>query len=203
MLIPTGYKQLPFEDGCYNNQVVFGSTTSQMASALAQLSNCKFLGQAHYHIGKSTLLNIGGARRPSLLAIKGNFEYNLLYQSTPLSSHLAIMVQYRAYGNPDLSSYFDVQLRDTASNSYTGTILDHGVRFNKGVELTGVGSEINTAFTGTELINAPTNTAVEAPRPLYVPSANRGELLNITFDFVTVQAFTVHIYDLLIPEVTP
>ena len=51
MLIPTGYKRLPSEQGCFNNQVLFGGTVSQMASALAQLTHCKFLGQAHYYIG--------------------------------------------------------------------------------------------------------------------------------------------------------
>ena len=67
MLIPTGFKRLPSEQGCFNNQVLFGGTVSQMASALAQLTHCKFLGQAHYYIGQPCFKNIGGRQGASTL----------------------------------------------------------------------------------------------------------------------------------------
>ena len=60
MLIPTGYAKLPSVEGCFNNQVLFGGTVSQLASAIAQLSNCKFLGEAHYHVGQEVSSSIGG-----------------------------------------------------------------------------------------------------------------------------------------------
>lgn len=202
MLIPTGYKSLPNEQGCYNNQVLFGSTVSRMASALAQLTHCKFLAQAHYNIGQKCFTIIGGQQGASTL-YKNVSQYNLMYQTTPLSSHLALIVQCRSWGDPNVSSHFDVELRNTTSNSYSGTVLDYGIRFQQGSDLTGGSFETFTAFTGSELIEAPTNTTPDFPRPLFVPSANRGELLNLRFDFNYVEAFTIHIYDLLIPEVTP
>ena len=60
MLIPTGYAKLPSVDGCYNNQVLFGGTVSQLSSAISQLSNCKFLNQSHYHLGQQVKPAIGG-----------------------------------------------------------------------------------------------------------------------------------------------
>jgi hypothetical protein len=203
MLIPTGFKRLPSTEGCYNNQIIFGSTVGDMAGALAQLSNCKFLGQAHYHIGKKAGVSNGGYSGPNNANLKRTYNYNLLYQSTPLSSHLAIMITCRAFSNPTITTLVDVELRDTASNSYTGTVLDYGIRFNHGAELTGLSNDIVNVFSGTQLVDAPTNTTPDLPRPLYVPSANRGELLNINFDFLYVQPFMIHIYDLLVPEVTP
>jgi len=57
--------------------------------------------------------------------------------------------------------------------------------------------------TGAELMAAPTNTSPEAPRPLFVPVANRGELLNISMEATQVIPLSVHIYDLFLAEVTP
>ena len=202
MLIPTGFKRLPSEQGCFNNQVLFGATVSQMASALAQLTHCKFLAQAHYNIGQMTLVSIGGRQGSSTLYKNVN-QYNLLFQSTPISSHIALIVQCRTAGDVNLNSFFDVKLRNTTGNSYLGTILDHGVRFEQGLDLTGGDFETITAFTGTSLIDAPTNTSPDFPRPLFIPNANRGELLNLQFDFNYIEVFTVHIYDLLVPKVNP
>ena len=201
MLIPTGYKKLPNQKGCFNNQILFGSTVSQMASALAQMTNCKFLGQAHYYVGQTVDATVGGRQGSSTL-YKNINQYNLLFQSTPISSHLALIVQCRTAGDVNLNSFFDVQLRNTTGNSYSGTILDHGVRFEQGLDLTGGDFETMTAFTGTQLIEAPTNTSADFPRPLFIPTSNRGQLLNLRFDFNYVEVFTVHIYDLLVPEVT-
>ncbi len=202
MLIPTGFKRLPSEQGCYNNQVLFGGTVSQMASALAQLTHCKFLGQAHYNIGQPTFTAIGGRQGSSTL-YKNVTSYNLLFQTTPITSHLALIIQCRSWGDPNQSCFVDVELRNTVGNSYAGTILDVGIRFQQGSDLTGGDFETITAFTGTELIDAPTNSTPDFPRPLFVPSANRGQLLNLRCKFNYVEAFTIHIYDLLIPEVTP
>ena len=206
MLIPSGFSKLPSVDGCFNNQVLFGGTVSQLSSALAQLSNCKFLGQAHYHLGQVILPGVGGMIAfgvgPSG-TVKTSRTYNFLYQTTPLSSHLALLIQYRASNFESTTVFIDVDLRDTASNSYTGTVLDHGIRFEEGVDLVHDRDNLNTAFTGGELISAPTNTNTVPPRPLYVPTANRGEVVNLVIETSQCLIAAVHIYDLLIPEVTP
>jgi len=206
MLIPTGLQKLPSKEGCFNNQILFGGTTSQMSGAAAQLSNCKFLGQAHYHIGQTILPAIGGMisfATGTSGTTKTNRAYNFLYQSTPLSSHLALLIQYRASNFEFTTVKIEAELRDTSSNSYTGTILDHGIEFQEGINLDHDGDQVSLAFTGSEIISVPTNTQPEPVRPLYVPSANRGELLNIVINTTQALPITVHIYDLLIPSVTP
>ena len=206
MLIPSGFAKLPSVDGCFNNQVLFGGTVSQLSSALAQLSNCKFLGQAHYHLGQVVLPGVGGMINfgtGTSGTVLTSRTYNFLYQTTPLSSHLALLIQYRAANFTKTTVYIDIDLRDTASNSYTSTILDHGIRFEEGVDLVHDRDNLNTAFTGGELISAPTNTNTVPPRPLYVPTANRGEVVNLVIETSQCLIAAVHIYDLLIPEVTP
>jgi len=61
---------------------------------------------------------------------------------------------------------------------------------------------LQMSFTGCELIDAPSSASFDFPRPLYVPSANRGELLNIQFNVTAVALSSVHIYDIYEPEVT-
>ena len=89
MLIPSSFAKLPSVDGCYNNQVLFGGTVSQLASAMAQLSNCKFLGQAHYHLGQVVLPGVGGMINfgsGTSGAVATSRTNKFLYQPTPLSS---------------------------------------------------------------------------------------------------------------------
>jgi hypothetical protein len=206
MLIPTGYAKLPSVDGCYNNQILFGGTVSQLSSAISQLSNCKFLNEAHYHLGQQVNPPIGGMIALGLGpsgSIKASATYSFLYQTSPLSSHIALIIQYRAHNFEFGTVFIGVDLRATGSNSYTGTMLDYGIRFEEGVDLEHDRDNLSQAFTGGELISAPTNTTPEPPRPLYVPSANRGELVNLVIETSQALIATVHIYDLLIPQVTP
>ena len=81
-------------------------------------------------------------------------------------------------------------------------MLDVGVRFSE-IELEGVAQQLFTASTGAQLIDAPTNPTADPPRPLYIPSANRGDLLNVVITVDQVKLHTVHIYDLFIAEETP
>tara|TARA_Y100000385_G_scaffold290220_1_gene362493 strand:+ start:37 stop:657 length:621 start_codon:yes stop_codon:yes gene_type:complete len=206
MLIPTGFQKLPSKEGCFNNQILFGGTTSQMSGAAAQLSNCKFLGQAHYHVGQTILPAIGGMisfATGTSGTTKTNRTYNFLYQSTSLSSHIALLIQYRASNFEIIPVSIEAKLRATGSNSYTSTILDHGIKFEEALDLESDRDEISQCFTGSELISAPSNTLPDPVRPLYVPSSNRGELLNVVIETTQVLPISVHIYDLLIPSVTP
>ena len=130
-------------------------------------------------------------------------ENNFLYQSTPLSERLAILISYVAKQGasaPDITC----ELRATGGNSYTGTVLDYGIKF---IDLTTTREDRSPdvfAFTGTTLIEAPTNTSPSTViRPLYVPSANRGQLLNIKITVNDVAISGVHIYDIYQVEVTP
>jgi len=201
MLIPTGFAKLPSIDSCYNNQLVFGGTVGQLANGLAQLSNCKFLGEAHYHIGQEVPSAIGGATNTNTTLKLSTTTWNLLYQSTPLSTHLAIIAYYKA-GNYSFGPYLQFSLRATFANSYTGAVLDYGCKFQAGIDLAHERDNLQEAFTGCELIPAPINTSPEPPRPLFVPLAHRGSLLNVVVESQNLLPYSVHIYDVLIPEVT-
>ncbi|MGA1718193.1 MAG: hypothetical protein ACO4AA_02330 [Aquiluna sp.] len=209
MLIPTSFQRLPNVSGCYNGQLLFGGAIAQMASAAAQLTRVKFLGEAHYNINRGVGTDvvgtlIGGRFRiiePN--AFKATTTNHYLYQSTPISSHLGIIIQYvSANFAAGANVSIELELRDTASNSYSGTTLDVGCRFTE-VDLQSDPNTLLTTFTGADLIAAPSNVTPDPPRVLYVPSANRGELLNVAVTTNNLVVLGLHIYDIYDPEVTP
>jgi len=211
MLIPSSMNRLPNVESCFNGQIVMGATVGQIASGLAQLSNVKALGEAHYQVSHSlygfngTGSDVGGLTQLEVLDIyKSDREYNFLYQSTPLSSRLAILFKYTAYSET-YTPTVKIKLRNTSGNSYSGTTLDEGVQFDDGVHLQSnrQSTEVRQSFTGCELIAAPSSLSYDPPRPLFVPTANRGELLNIQFNITAVALSSVHIYDIYEPEVSP
>tara|TARA_S200002703_G_C3731016_1_gene224688 strand:- start:255 stop:776 length:522 start_codon:yes stop_codon:yes gene_type:complete len=173
-----------------------------MASALAQMTRAKALSEAHYHVGSSVTSAVKGRDRLGPIEKTGQDTLNFLHQTTPITSHLAVILQYQSVNFRNTTAFIDIELRDTASNSYTGTVLDVGVRLSE-IELEGLVQRLLTATTGAQLIDAPSNPTPDAPRPLYVPSANRGDLLNVVITTDQVKLHTVHIYDLFIPEETP
>ena len=81
-------------------------------------------------------------------------------------------------------------------------MIDVGIRFSE-IELESSPTDVRTATTGAELISAPGNAIPDSPRPLFIPVANRGDLLNLVFTVDQVKLHTVHIYDLFVPEETP
>ena len=203
MLIPSAYQKLPSTRGCFNGRLLFGGTVSQMASALAQMTRAKALSEAHYHVGTTVLNTTGGRERLGGIEKSGEDTLNFLHQPTPITTHLGVILQYSTINfREGPTVLIDIELRDTASNSYTGTILDVGVRFSE-VELESGPVQLRTVSTGAELISEPSNPQPEAPRPLYIPTANRGDLLNVVITTNQVRLQMVHIYDLFVPEETP
>lgn len=203
MLVPSSFQRLPNVVGCYNGQPLFGGAVSQMASALAQLQRSKFLGEAHYQVEREVLAGRGGRTRVITPGdIKSSQVYNFLYQSKAQTSHLCLLIQYTAINFEFAASVsLSIELRDTAGNSYTGTVIDVGTRFTE-TELRGDANDIVEAFTGCDEVPAPSNVVPDPPRPLFVPVANRGELLNIVVTGQQLIPLTVHIYDVFMPEVT-
>jgi|11BtaG_2_1085332.scaffolds.fasta_scaffold00078_21 hypothetical protein len=203
MLVPSSFQRLPNAVGCHNGRPLFGGAVSQMASALAQLQRSKFLGEAHYQVEREVLSGRGGRTRVVAPGeIKSSQVYNFLYQSKAQTSHLCLLIQYTAVNFEFASSVsLSIELRDTAGNSYTGTVLDAGTRFTE-TELRGDANDIMEAFTGCDEVPAPSNIVPDPPRPLFVPVANRGEVLNIVVTGQQLIPLTVHIYDVFMPEVT-
>jgi len=211
MLIPTAFIKLPDESGCYNGEVVMGGTVSQLAMGLAQLSHCKFLGEAHYQVSHSTYgpwstIYETGTRLHNYAQIRSEYkgrEYNFLYKSTALSEKVACLFSYAGEQGADDPSV-TIEVRSTSSNSYSGTVLDYGCKF---LNLDTQGYSFSTdsfAFTGTTLDYEPSNSSPDLiVRPLFIPSANRGELLNIKVTVTDVALSGFHIYDVYEVEVTP
>ena len=220
MLIPSSFRQLPSEQGCFNGQIVMGGAVGQMASALAQLSHCKFLGEAHYQVAHTTYSTLWGAEQFGARLNAGTrvrttyktYEYNFLYQSTPLSERLALLMVYGA-GYSAGSVSIKAEARATGSNSYNGTVLDYGIEFtaptNLVAQATPLGEAVPSdqwAFTGCREIavgNPLSSDPLDPPRPLVIPSANRGDLLNIKITVNSLSLIAVHIYDVYQLEVTP
>jgi len=203
MLIPSAYQQLPSTRGCFNGRLLFGGTVSQMASALAQMTRAKGLSEAHYHVGSLVLNSTGGRERLGTIEKSGQDTLNFLHQPTPITSHLGVIFQYSSNQfRAATTAVVDVELRNTAANSYTGSVIDVGIRFSE-IELEPSPNDLRTATTGAELISAPNNPTPDSPRPLFIPPANRGDLLNIVFTVDQVKLHAVHIYDLFVPEETP
>jgi len=210
MLIPTSYQKLPNVESCHNGAVVMGGVVGQLASALAQLSNTKFLAEAHYQVSHSIYgrygygSSTGGISSVQPLSTYKSKKYYFLYQSSSFSSHLAINLQYSANTLDDTPN-LKVKLLPSTGSSYYNTPIDYGIEFtnNNQIESDLTGAEIvRTLFTGCELIEAPTNTTPDPPRPLYIPSGNRGELLIIEVELTAVALASIHIYDIYKAEVT-
>lgn len=211
MLIPTSFQRLPSEQGCHCGAVIMGGTVGQMAGALAQLSNAKFLGEAHYPVSHSLYgrygygTSTGGNTMPRSLASYKSKQYFFLYQSTALSERLALMINYNALTLDDTPN-IKVKLRPSTGNAYNVTPIDYGIEFTNDLhiesDITGA-ERVQTLFTGCQLIEAPTNTTPDLPRPLYVPSANRGDLLVLEIELSAVALIGVHIYDIFESDVTP
>ena len=203
MLIPSAYQILPSASSCHNGQILFGGVVSQLASGYAQLTRAKALSEAHYSVGASVDNAVGGRRFLGPMEKSGQSTAHFLHQTAPVTSHIGVIIHYQSKDfRSNTSSSISVELRATTGNSYTGTVLDVGVRFSA-IDLDGVDQVINVASTGAELVPEPTSASPDLPRPLFVPTVNRGELLNVKIVTDQIELQSVHIYDLFIPEVTP
>jgi len=97
-------------------------------------------------------------------------------------------------------------LRPSTGNAYNATPIDYGIEYTNDlhIESDTTGAEsVQTLFTGCELIEAPTNTTPDLPRPLYVPTAKRGDLLVLEIELTGVALIGVHLYDIFESNVTP
>jgi len=203
MIVPSSFQRLPTSSSCFNGVQLFGGALSQMGSALAQLTRVKFLHEAHYYVGRTVAVSEGGRRFLYITGeVKSQTVYNFLYQSSPVTSHLALMIKYTSSNFEFTTVSIKAELRDTALNSYTGTVLDVGCEFTE-VDLDPSVQTISTAFTGCDLITAPTNINPEPPRVLFVPQSNRGQLLNVVITTTQALPLYVSIYDVFQAEVTP
>ncbi len=211
MLIPSTVQSLADEKSCYMGVAVMGGVVNQFAQALAQMSHCKFLGFANYTIAKPTPVLTGLSTfidtNWTVLSTglnKTSKEYDFLYGSTPLSEWIGVIFQY-------------VATRESSSNSpqitlrvknLSGTRLSKDVLFSFPEHLQ-IGDDGNvnfprTATTGATFYDPPSGTTgLDNPRPLYVPSANRGDMLFLEVKVEDCDLVSISFFDLYQAERTP
>jgi len=235
MLIQTAFNPLPNKLACNNGAVLMGSSVSSMCAALSQLTHVKFLGMANYPIMRSTFnaytsspYQVGVAYPSSLITMpKGYTEsHKLFYASTPISTYLCAIVVYEAGttdSDPTASEYsprIDIvvkALNDSGSGYVEVATADYGISMNSGNSLllqsalydAGRHSHTYYADTGITVPRVPpTSTALEPPRPLYLPPTAggydvRGEVVAINVDAEDCKIKNITLLDVYIPEVAP
>jgi hypothetical protein len=211
MLIPTSFQPLTSEESVYMGVTVMGGVVSQFAQALAQMSHCKFLGFANYTIAKPTqsplfsnvYLSTNWSGLPKGLN-KLNKYYSFLYGSTPLSEWIGVIFQYVATKESSTNSpIITFRIKDLS-----GTLLSKSVRFTYSQHLNmSIDGNIDrpyTATTGATFYDPPSGTSgFDTPRPLYIPSANRGDMILLEVEVEDCDLVSVSFFDLYQPEVTP
>ncbi len=210
MLIPTAYSTLPSPEACYNGVALMGGVQAQMASSLAQLSHAKFRGHARYWVGVNNGSDGSGAYRSAvrtrgLTTSKTSADYSFFYRTTPITEWIVISLTHIPYYQND--GYVDVILKDMSL-----TTLDHGVRFIAStgglpvIEARSAKPVTSSTGPGTpaQRSAAPTNVSPSITlRPLYVPLANRGELLRIEASTLYISLRGLEAFDLYQASVTP
>ena len=210
MLVPSSFQPLVSENSCFMGVSVMGGVVNQFAQSLVMMSHCKFLGSAHYTIAKDThdnstnttiFTNWNGA--PKGLN-KLNKVYQFFFASTQLSEFVGVIFQYVATRE---SSTNDPSIRFGVHN-LAGTLLSKRVLFEFPQHLqmsdTTVQEVPYTATSGAIFYEAPTGTSgTDEPRPLFIPSANRGDMLIIEVEVTDCDLVQLDIFDLYQPEVTP
>ena len=207
MTTPTNYHIMPSEEGCYNGRIVMGSAASQMALALKQLTNVKFRSAGYYPVGRSTwhpvlnqyikasyYLGIGN------LAKGATDEHDLFYFSQPTSEYIALELVYGPTQRADSDPQILVELYEISGGA-VGTKIDDGILFSSPDHLqrtyTGEALGAYRCNTGARpYVATATTTYPTLPRPLYVPSANRGDELVIRVTAEDAVLYGVYIFDI-------
>lgn len=211
MLIPTSFQPLTNEKSVYMGVTVMGGVVSQFAAALAMLSHCKFLGFANYTILKDTqsqnftnvyLRTNWSGKSKGLNKI--NKFYSFFYGSTPLSEWIGVIFQYVATKESSNNSpEIAFRIKDLS-----GTLLSKSVQFtfpnDLNMTIDGDRDFPYLATTGATFYGVPSGTSgFDDPRPLYIPSANRGDMLLLEVEVTDCDLVSVSFFDLYQPSVTP
>ncbi len=211
MLVPTSFQPITSEESVYMGVTVMGGVVSQFAQALVQMSHCKFLGFANYTIAKPTqspdftnvyfFTNWSGLPK----GLNKTNKYNSVpYGLNPLSEWIGVIFQYVATKESSTNS----PVITFRIKNLSGTLLSKSVRFTYSSHLNmTIDGDIDrpyTATTGATFYDPPSGTSgFDTPRPLYIPSANRGDMLLLEVEVEDCDLVSVSFFDLYQPEVTP
>lgn len=208
MTTPTNYLRLPEVQSTHCGRVVLGGAVSQMALSLKQLQGVKFRAAASYHVGRSTWSTgfYVGAQ-----IFTGGFEpitkgytqdTDIFIATMPSSEWLALEITYGATGDPSFDPWISAELYAQSATDFKHTKIDDGIKFEAPLDLaTEVnirGVQVGKVDTGGEPYPIPSGgfSGFTEPRPLYIPSAYRGQVLTICLQTEGAIIFNVNVFDI-------
>lgn len=188
MTVIRSYQPYVNNKTCKTGVPVMAGILNQMMASTTQLDKVKVLNRTHV----TTLYNYVDYGGNSVESDITGFNFSStdpLYVFVPTSpevSHIALIIKYYTVVT-DIKSLQSSQLTVQAFDS-AGSSIDIGMDFKWGEHLTFEGAGLFTlntveAFTGTEQYEPPSGGYLSrtTPRPIYVPSANRGNNIYIKF----------------------
>jgi len=179
---------------------VVGGAVGQLMASTNQLSKCKVLNRTHI----SLLYEYFGLNGQALEVDVFGFSFtqadplNFFIPTSPEATHLAIIFRYYGQSNSDKNiDNVDIKVELFDSSS---TLIDIGMDFDYAshLQLSGSGLfaiNVQESFTGADQYEPPSGgySARTTPRPLYIPSANRGEnlLIKVTSPYMNFTGLDV------------
>jgi|DEB0MinimDraft_6_1074348.scaffolds.fasta_scaffold01629_8 hypothetical protein len=211
MLVQTSFNPLPQPQTCHTGVIVAGSTVSDYAAALMQLSHVKFLGHAHFRIARNTYdtrrshpswadhLDMAPAEVGKSIPQK-----RFYYRTTPLTTHIAMLARVATYGRLNAAASGANPQLQVFLNTTAGASLDTGVLYGEGVVYIDGANDNPNGFRGSiySTANLDSNSA-DFGRPLIVPSANRGDTLAVVVAAQDCKLISLDLFDIHQTEVTP
>ena len=216
MTTPVNFQPLPSQRAAYNGVITLGAPVAQMALGLKQLNQVKFRSAAYYHVGHSTYspafttpykkaaISRGYVPNP----VKGaSEEFDFFYFSQPTSQWVGCEIVYGVSSvdpDNDLNGpKITLELYEISGGAI-GSKIDEGCEFTYPTHLQSVTRGASTGLarvnTGSRLFTFPSGglSAPTFPRPLYIPSANRGDELAVRVTADEVVLYAVHLFDLFL-----
>ena len=206
MLIPSGFIDISSKFSSKNGAVVMGGDVSNYISSLAQLGFVKMCGHSFYTVSRYVSGNFAQTDLTHATLSKGTQNYEFLIASLPMSTHLAVVVRYAAANHTTggtNSPVIDLDLLDGS------TTIDAGIRFSFPLHLSQQGfrgrSKVFETHTPLEL-NTPSSgshTSRTTPRPLFIPTANRGNVLTIEAEATDCNILAIDVFEVYQEVRTP
>lgn len=199
---------MPPDEVAYNGRIVMGAAPTQMALALKQLTNVKCRAAAYYPVGRSTwhpVLNQyikANYWWGSSDILKGSSDdHDLFYFSSPTSEWIGLELIYGPARDTTFDPEIIVTLYDITGGA-VGSKIDEGIKFTSPdyLQRDSDGQSVGAFKTSTGArpyvfpsggLSAPT-----LPRPLYIPSANRGDELIVRIETTGCAIYGAYMFDI-------
>ena len=204
MLIESGFLDLPPKQSFNNGVALMGGPVFRLISSLNQLAYVKCINHAYYHISRNTYsfqlgLNNRGAqfKTKHFVESKGTQSHNFLLASLPHSVHLALVLRYASSAITNTQSpLIEVALKDGT------TLIDAGIKFEYPLSLNQLGSSgwsrVLKISTGSNFEDPAggSYSSQTSPRPLFIPTSSRGNVLNIETTVQDCNLLSIDVFEI-------